>query len=459
MRNLFLTSLVTLLCASNLSLAQTAINYNSIFSDDFSSSTGWFYTNGCPGTMAISGGTLNFTSLQDGACDERMEKLLPVLPGLYEPTQTQTDQLWMMEFDFTPTDFSTALGPGHMLMAVSQDVGPNLPSPQHPIDYTGPSTLGYSNIDVIGVYIVNVSANNQTDVRLGIFAKDGTINSYASQGVGVTTPVGSIFPSYQPNGVPVSLNNTYRVTLVRRYATLILSVRQGGILVGQRVMVIPAGVNIDNFDRIQSGNLPQGANSRWLSCNIDNLKFSRMMKDVIAGAGNTCLSYFNAGNLLNLSVPSNAAATYSWTGATQQPIPNQNVAQFPPAGGTYAAGINYPISCTINFSTSPQMKVVTRSNVTVMSGCKEGIFDNNFQEKPLIYPNPTQHTLHIEGNSETSIRKISLWDLAGKKVFDNEVEIINGLSNIILSDLAIGTYIIRITDDGKEYTDKIVISD
>lgn len=440
-------------------MAQTATNYNSISSDDFSSSTGWFYTNGCAGTMAITGGALNFTNLQDGACDERMEKLLPVLPAGYEPTQTQTDQLWMMEFDFTPTDFSTALGPGHMLMAISQDVGPNLPSPQHPINYTGSSTLGYSNIDVIGVYIVNVSANNQTDVRLGIFAKDGTTNSYASQGVGVTTPVLAIFPSYQPNGVPVSLNNTYRVTLVCRYSTLTLSVRQGGILVGQRVMVIPAGVNIDNFDRIQSGNLPQGANSRWLSCSIDNLKFSRMMKDVIAGAGNTCLSYFNAGNLLNLSVPPNTAATYSWTGATQQPTPNQNTAKFPTTGGTYASGINYPISCTISFNTSPQMKVITYSNVTVMSGCRDGIFDNNFQEKPLIYPNPAQHTLHIEGNSETISRKVSLWDLAGKKVFDNEVDIINGLSNIILADLAKGTYFIHITDDEKKYTDKIVISD
>jgi hypothetical protein len=223
-------------------------------------------------------------------------------------------------------------------------------------------------------------------------------------------------------------------------------------------MIIPAGVNIDNFDRLQSGNLPQGANTRWLSCSIDNLKFSRMLNNFVSGLGNTCLSYFSAGNLLNLTAPIDPTATYIWTGATQQATPNQNTAKFPPNGGTYAAGMNYPISCSVTFSTTTQMQVINYGNVSVMGGCKEGFWDNNPTKAPIIYPNPVQNRIHIEGYSETTIRKVGLFEITGKKVFEQEVSVYNGLSTLDIGRLSSGIYIIEVVDDGKSYLEKIMIT-
>ncbi len=69
-----------------------------------------------------------------------------------------------------------------------------------------------------------------------------------------------------------------------------------------------------------------------------------------------------------------------------------------------------------------------------------------------IYPNPAKETLHIESNS-FSEKTIELFNVLGKLVFKGKT--IN--STVNLSNINKGIYILKITEEGKTVTRKIMI--
>ena len=78
--------------------------------------------------------------------------------------------------------------------------------------------------------------------------------------------------------------------------------------------------------------------------------------------------------------------------------------------------------------------------------------DNNLQNV-IIYPNPTNTILNIE-NAENSI--IEIYDLLGRVVlFKNNIATNNQLN---VSNLPIGTYLIKITNNNKIITDKFIVN-
>jgi len=78
--------------------------------------------------------------------------------------------------------------------------------------------------------------------------------------------------------------------------------------------------------------------------------------------------------------------------------------------------------------------------------------DNNLQNV-IIYPNPTNTILNIE-NAENS--SIEVYDLLGRVVlFENNISINNQLN---VSNLPIGTYLIKITNNNKVITDKFIVN-
>ena len=78
--------------------------------------------------------------------------------------------------------------------------------------------------------------------------------------------------------------------------------------------------------------------------------------------------------------------------------------------------------------------------------------DNNLQNV-IIYPNPTNTILNIE-NAENSI--IEVYDLLGRVVlFENNISTNNQLN---VSNLPIGTYLIKIKNNNKVITDKFIVN-
>ena len=78
--------------------------------------------------------------------------------------------------------------------------------------------------------------------------------------------------------------------------------------------------------------------------------------------------------------------------------------------------------------------------------------DNNLQNV-IIYPNPTNTILNIE-NAENST--IEVYDLLGRvMLFENNITTNNQLN---VSNLPIGTYLIKITNNNKVITDKFIVN-
>jgi endonuclease I len=78
------------------------------------------------------------------------------------------------------------------------------------------------------------------------------------------------------------------------------------------------------------------------------------------------------------------------------------------------------------------------------------------QEKPVLYPNPLQHTLYVSMPGITGIRQITLFNTIGQQfTFMGNNEPMVGLN---LAHLASGCYFVKVTlQNGSSYSDKINI--
>ncbi|KGO93866.1 hypothetical protein Q767_14435 [Flavobacterium enshiense DK69] len=69
-----------------------------------------------------------------------------------------------------------------------------------------------------------------------------------------------------------------------------------------------------------------------------------------------------------------------------------------------------------------------------------------------IYPNPANDVLHIT-TSANEIKTIAIYDVMGKEVFNTTT----ANETINITSLNAGVYIIKITEEGKTATRKLVI--
>ena len=81
---------------------------------------------------------------------------------------------------------------------------------------------------------------------------------------------------------------------------------------------------------------------------------------------------------------------------------------------------------------------------TSLLGLEENIMSNVFN----LYPNPTTGILNFK--SETNISKVVIYNMLGQLVQQENINALEGSINI--SDLAQGTYIVKVNDVAKGYT-------
>ena len=94
----------------------------------------------------------------------------------------------------------------------------------------------------------------------------------------------------------------------------------------------------------------------------------------------------------------------------------------------------------------------------VPAGCELGVGDNGeLKNSFLIYPNPSNGDINIQSRYDIGEASISIFDMNGRKVFDQKVEMTNK-ANINASGLNSGIYLIKVDGGGYTQTSKLVIN-
>lgn len=94
----------------------------------------------------------------------------------------------------------------------------------------------------------------------------------------------------------------------------------------------------------------------------------------------------------------------------------------------------------------------------VPAGCELGIGDNgDLKNSFMIYPNPSRGDINIQSTFDVGEANISIFDMNGRKVFDQKVEM-SHKANVNASGLNAGIYLIKIDGGGYTHTSKLVIN-
>ena len=122
---------------------------------------------------------------------------------------------------------------------------------------------------------------------------------------------------------------------------------------------------------------------------------------------------------------------------------------------TYAASGSYVVRLTIE----TEGGCTSYKDVTVNLGSRKKVAEVNTPGFDL-YPNPVKGRLHVNYElTETSNASLKIYDLIGKVVAQQQLDVANTETTISTSDLANGLYIVSITADGKQlFKDKIIVT-
>ncbi|ESU28973.1 M36 fungalysin family metalloprotease [Flavobacterium limnosediminis JC2902] len=95
---------------------------------------------------------------------------------------------------------------------------------------------------------------------------------------------------------------------------------------------------------------------------------------------------------------------------------------------------------------------------TVPASCAMGVDDFNNQKSIRVYPNPTRGQLNIAISNYSGKLSIQVFDLNGRKVYNQEVNDFNAESAINLGNLQSGMYLIKVDGENLNYTQKIILN-
>lgn len=110
--------------------------------------------------------------------------------------------------------------------------------------------------------------------------------------------------------------------------------------------------------------------------------------------------------------------------------------------------------CTDTNNNSTDFTIGTptpRNTATTLSPCSLSVAENNISGLK-VYPNPAKNTLYVTSDSFAT-KEVELFDVLGKSVLNTKT--VNNTVNI--SSLSKGVYVVKITEEGKTATRKIVV--
>ncbi len=95
-------------------------------------------------------------------------------------------------------------------------------------------------------------------------------------------------------------------------------------------------------------------------------------------------------------------------------------------------------------------------NFDIPAECVGGVGDNNFDNNFNVYPNPSNGEINISSVVSLGMTKVSIFDMNGRKVFSQDIELGNSAS-INATGLTTGVYVIKIDGGNYAHTSKLII--
>ena len=144
-------------------------------------------------------------------------------------------------------------------------------------------------------------------------------------------------------------------------------------------------------------------------------------------------------------IASNATgATYQWLDCNNNlsPIPGETGQSF-----TATATGNYAVEVTYN-----GCKDTSSCRYIVVSG----LFENDFGEQLVVYPNPSRGNFSIALGKVYEITEVSIIDVSGKLVYENTFRDTQ-LLDISIKNIPSGVYFVRICSGEKEAIVRLVV--
>ena len=101
----------------------------------------------------------------------------------------------------------------------------------------------------------------------------------------------------------------------------------------------------------------------------------------------------------------------------------------------------------------------TSTPMVRMNFSAAGIEDNDASFGLNVYPNPAENEANISVSVENANVAVSLTDLSGKVVYNNNLGTVNGTKNVTIntSNFANGIYMVAVNSNGNISTKKLVI--
>ena len=151
----------------------------------------------------------------------------------------------------------------------------------------------------------------------------------------------------------------------------------------------------------------------------------------------------NNGAITSSATGGSGNLTYAWTGPNGFTAQGASISNL--AGGTYILTVTDTAGCT-------------KTKTYNLSGA--GIQDLAWSEAIVLYPNPASRNLHIKGISEsTENTTISIFQLAGTKVYEHVVSKSTDKISLHLPKLTAGTYEVRIMQGNRCTTKQLFITE
>lgn len=166
--------------------------------------------------------------------------------------------------------------------------------------------------------------------------------------------------------------------------------------------------------------------------------------------GTTWIVFGNNGGLLTNSFTSTPMVTLIMPpNASNQPgFAFRIVSIFNPSGSDYSA-VGYAATPVANYSAAGAWRI---DNFTVSNGSLTLSTNQNQISGLQVYPNPTKNILNITTDLD-STKNVEIYDMVGKKVLVENIQ-----SQLNVSSLVTGMYIVKITEDGKTSTKRLAIN-
>jgi hypothetical protein len=227
-----------------------------------------------------------------------------------------------------------------------------------------------------------------------------------------------------------------------------------------------------------------------LTSNPANATICAGSSATLTAAGGSSYTWTGGQTTSSITVSPTTTTTYSVTGVTNctasasvtitvNPLPNTALSALPtvcnynpafaltqgtPAGGTYSgtgvSGSNFN-PATAGIGTTTITYSVTQNGCTksvtgqiIVSGCA-GLEDQQNDDLLILYPNPVEGWMTIEGENLSKYQDIELRDEAGRLVGSWKVD--NLKININLSTYAAGNYTVSISNASNQVVKKIQI--